>query len=160
LGGGASFNQVVYNGTKFVASDIYSSAIAYSTDGITWSTKAVGTTGVSGTGSSLGFGHVNAAYVEVLTPQIAYTVPAGKTATITTMIARNNDSVARTYDLSVVPASESNSLKHAIRYDAPVAAGDFDLINLKITMGAGDSLYIFPSSPLYFGLTVFGVEIS
>jgi hypothetical protein len=97
-------------------------------------------------------------YVEIIEPQVLYTVPEGAETTVTSLIVTNHDSVERTYDIAIVPAGEELSLKHHIRWDMPVGSLDFDLNNAKITMSAGDKIYVFPSTINKVGFTAFGVE--
>ncbi len=99
-------------------------------------------------------------YIEVTEPQILYTVPAGKETIISSIYVTNHDSTARTYDLAIVPSGQTLSLKHHIRWDMPVGASDFDIIDAKITLSAGDKIYIFPSTVDKVGFTAFGVEKS
>ena len=95
---------------------------------------------------------------ETLAPVTLYTVPAGKQTTITSIFTVNHDTIQRTYDLAIVPAGETLSLKHHVRWDQPVAAGAFDLITSKYTLAAGDQLIVFPSTIDKIGFTAFGVE--
>jgi hypothetical protein len=99
-------------------------------------------------------------YVELVEPQVLYTVPAGTETTVTSIYVTNQDSVQRTYDLAIVPAGETLSLKHHIRWDMPVGSSDFDLTTAKLTLSAGDKIYVFPSTINKVGFTAFGVEKS
>jgi hypothetical protein len=95
---------------------------------------------------------------EQLLPVTLYTVPAGKQTTLTSIFTVNHDTVQRTYDLAIVPAGETLSLKHHVRWDQPVAASNFDLVTSKYTLAAGDKLVVFPSTIDKIGFTAFGVE--
>ena len=97
---------------------------------------------------------------EITSPQIAYTVPSGKEAVITSIFATNRDSYARLMDIAIVPSGETLSLKHHIRWNMLINPNDYKLINTKITMQSGSSLYIFPSTFDKIGSMVFGVELS
>lgn len=123
-----------------------------------------GTPGTSGGygyyGQNIGGQGTEDSYVEITDPQVLYTVPEGTETTVTSVYATNHDSVERTYDLAVVPAGETLSLKHHIRWDMPVASYDFDLTNAKITLSAGDKIYVLPSTVNKVGFTAFGVEKS
>ena len=111
-------------------------------------------------GQNIGGQGTPGSYVEIIEPQAVYTVPSGTETTITSIFITNHDSVERTFDIAVVPSGETLSLKHHIRWDMPVNATDFDLINAKITMSAGDKVYVFPSTINKVGFTLFGVEKS
>jgi hypothetical protein len=96
--------------------------------------------------------------IEEFLPVTVYTVPSGKQATVTSIFITNHDTVARTYDLAIVPSGEELSIKHHIRWDMQVDTQSFDLITTKYTMSAGDKLIIFPSTVDKFSITAFGVE--
>lgn len=170
---GDGYNSLVYGNGKFVAGPgMFANASAYSTDGINW----VGTTlPFEANYGDVSYGEVNTltevqisiggqgtpgSYVEITEPQVLYTVPNGTETTVTSIYVTNQDSVSRTYDLAVVPAGETLSLKHHIRWDMPVAGSDFDLANAKLTLSAGDKIYVFPSTINKVGFTAFGVEKS
>ena len=99
-------------------------------------------------------------YVETVEPQVLYTVPAGKQVVVSSIFVTNHDSVTRTYDLAIVPSEEVLSLKHHIKWDYAVASNDFNMLDQKITMNAGDSIWVFPSTVNKIGFTAMGVEIS
>jgi hypothetical protein len=111
-------------------------------------------------GENIGGQGTEDSYVEITEPQVLYTVPAGTETTVTSIYVTNHDSVQRTYDLAVVPAGETLSLKHHIRWDMPVGSSDFDLTTAKLTLSAGDKVYVFPSTINKVGFTAFGVEKS
>ena len=111
-------------------------------------------------GANIGGQGGSESIVEITEPQVLYTVPAGTETTVTSIYVTNHDSVERTYDLAVVPSGETLSLKHHIRWDMPVGATDFDVNNAKLTLSAGDSIYVFPSTINKVGFTAFGVEKS
>lgn len=163
-------NFLVYGNGKFVA--LGGQKSVYSIDGITWVesvlpgsqiwydfTYAQINTLVE-VQISIGGQGTPGSYVEIVEPQVLYTVPSGTETTVTSIYVTNHDSVQRTYDLAVVPAGETLSLKHHIRWDMPVASSDFDLANAKLTLSAGDKIYVFPSTVNKVGFTAFGVEKS
>lgn len=167
------WRSLTYGNGKFVAVG-YTKSAAYSLDGITW-VESLLAGGPSTTYNSVVYAEVNTlvevqisigsqgtpgAYVEITEPQVLYTVPSGTETTVTSIYVTNHDSVQRTYDLAVVPAGETLSLKHHIRWDMPVASSDFDLANAKLTLSAGDKIYVFPSTVNKVGFTAFGVEKS
>lgn len=121
--------------------------------------------GTPGTGSGYGYGDTigdqgtpgTPDYEEFL-PITFYTVPDGKQTTVTSIFVSNLSATDTTYDLAVVPSGEELALKHHIRWDMSIAASDFENISTKITMSAGDSLVIFPSTVDTVSVTAFGVE--
>lgn len=96
--------------------------------------------------------------IEEFLPVTLYTVPTAKETTVTSIFITNHDTVARTYDLAIVPSGETLAVKHHVRWDMQVDAGSFDLITTKYTMSAGDKLIILPSTVDKFSVTAFGVE--
>ena len=100
-----------------------------------------GTPGSGYYGSNIGGQGTSGSYVEIIEPQVLYTVPNGTETTVTSIYVTNHDSIERTYDLAVVPAGQTLSLKHHIRWDMPVSGSDFDLNNAKLTLSAGDRVY-------------------
>jgi hypothetical protein len=109
-------------------------------------------------GGNIGGQGEDGSYVEVIEPQVLYTVPENAQTTVTSLFITNHDLVERTYDLAVVPSGQELSLKHYIRWDMPVESNNIDLIDAKITMSAGDKIYVFPSTINKVGFTAFGVE--
>lgn len=127
-------------------------------------TLVPGTPGTPGTGYGYYGGYVGGQgtpgtpdYEEFL-PITFYTVPAGKQTTVTSVYVANHGTSEATYDFAVVPAGEELALKHHLRWDMPIAAKDFEVITTKITMSAGDSLVIYPSTADTVSVTAFGVE--
>lgn len=125
------------------------------------------TTFIPGTPGSYGYYTENiggqgdttvAELIEEFLPVTIYTVPEGKQTTVTSIFVANHDSSESTYDLAVVPAGEELSIKHHLRWDMPIAGKDFEVISTKITMSAGDSLVVFPSTVDTVSVTAFGVE--
>ncbi len=118
---------------------------------------------VPGGGSGYGYyygGGSETSYNEELLPVTVYTVPAATQVVITSIFVSNHDVIDRTYDLAVVPSSESLSVKHHIRWDHPILAHDFDLISSKLSLSSGDSVVILPSAADKIGITIFGLELS
>lgn len=163
---------IVYGDGKFVACGVNQNSLAataVSTDGINW-------TGPHDANSLYGFNSIAYGITDVLTetlniiggqgttqteeflPVTIYTVPAGKQTTVTSVYVANHNNTETTYDFAVVPSGEELSLKHHLRWDMPIAASDFEVINTKITMSAGDKLVIFPSTVDTVSVTAFGVE--
>lgn len=154
----------------FITAPSNSSSIYTSTDAVTW-TMVNALLPTSENSFTVGFGVSSTfketlniiggqgtAQTEELLPVTIYTVPEGKQTTVTSVYVANHDESESTYDFAVVPAGEELSLKHHIRWDMPVAGKDFEVINTKITMSAGDKLVIFPSTVDTVSVTAFGVE--
>lgn len=89
-----------------------------------------------------------------------YTVPAGKQAVISTLVACNQAGTAGTFRVAVRPAADSvTAAKHWIVYGSTVAASDSSILTIGMTLAAGDKIQIFASSA-NFSFTSFGTEIS
>jgi hypothetical protein len=115
---------------------------------------------IPGGGAYYYYGGGGTAVNETLLPVVLYTVPTGKQAIISSIYVANRDTVNRTYDLAIVPALQTLSMKHHIRWDAPILASDIDVVSSKLTMNAGDSIFALPSTADKIGFTVFGVEVT
>ena len=166
------YNQIrIYSATNDVVAHVYGteitgSAIDYKILGQKYvgknQTVIPGTGGGTGGGGSYyyyyGGGPDEDTIIETLDPVVLYTVPAGKETVVSSLYVTNNDIVERTFDVAIVPAGETLALKHHIRWDMPVSASDFDLLTHKITMAAGDSIVVLPSTADKVGFTAFGVE--
>lgn len=168
LPGSFFWNSVTHGNNGFLAVS-FSSTSAYSTDGITWTQTTIQPDSASWRDVVYGqipqltetlniIGGQGTTQTEEFLPRTIYTVPEGKQTTVTSVYVANHDESESTYDFAVVPAGEELSLKHHIRWDMPVAGKDFEVINTKITMSAGDSLVIFPSTVDTVSVTAFGVE--
>ena len=168
---GWDWSQVTYGGDKFVVVASGTSRYAYSLDGITWEQGFMPPTINGDLWQSITYGQTTklvetlniiggqgTAQTEEFLPVTFYTVPAGKQTAVTSVFVANHNDTATTYDFAVVPAGEELSLKHHIRWDMEIAANDFENISTKITMSAGDSLVIFPSTVDTVSVTAFGVE--
>jgi len=180
-------SDIVYGNGKFIMVKTFSEfdpdTVLSSTDALTWQvetadikrdefdyiadvrffelTKLVETqTSIGGQGGTPGTPGTPGYYNELANPQVLYTVPAGTQTTVTAIYTANLDEQEGSYDLAVVPAGETLSLKHHIKWDAVATESDFNLTDIKITLSAGDSIYVFPSTFNKVGFTAFGIEIS
>jgi hypothetical protein len=97
---------------------------------------------------------------ETLLPYTLYTVPTGKYTIVSSIFVTNHDTVERTYDLAVVPVGETLSLKHHVKWDYPIGANDFDVVDNKFTLAAGDKIVVLPSTAEKVGFTAFGTEVT
>lgn len=97
---------------------------------------------------------------EVLAPITLYTVPSNTQTVVGAIFATNHDVAERTVDIAVVPAGQTLSSSHHIRWDYPVSARGYEFITEKLTLQAGDSIVVLPSTADEIGFTAFGVELS
>lgn len=168
--------SITYGNGKFIApvnafnGSTYINAFIVSTDGISWTVEYTPEL-ISTINQKIAYGQVatlteklniiggqGTTQTEEFLPVTVYTVPANKSTIVTSIFIANHNNTASTYDLAVVPAGESLSLRHHMRWDYSVAANDFDNITTKITMSAGDKLVVFPSTVDTLSITAFGVE--
>lgn len=144
----AKFYQVVYGDGKFLAAPGNSSSSIYSTDGITWTVSTL----PIASANSVAYGEK-----EVTGPANQYTVPSTKEAIISSIYIANNAASSQTYSVAVVPDGETLSSIHYIRKNVTIAANDFQTIDTKITLSAGDQI-ITEGSSTDVSINVFGVE--
>lgn len=117
-----------------------------------------GMTTIPGSGNGYN-GEANPGSEELL-PVTLYTVPAGTQTVISSIFVVNHDTVQRTFDAAIVPAGETLAVRHHVRWDYPVSAGDFEVIKSKFTLTAGDKVVVLPSAADKISFTAFGVEIA
>jgi len=141
---------------KFIAMDrINSSNIYTSTDAVTWTTE-IGVitpdmTIVPGKDLAVSYQELNIPPVEM------YTSPANTESIISSIyIARQNNQIMK-YSLYVKKSNGASMFP--IRFENVLSANNTDIIKTKITLSAGDSLFMVPSKK-EFSYTVFGIQNS
>ncbi len=88
-----------------------------------------------------------------------YTVGAGKSAVISTIVVANRTTSAATYRIAIRPAGATLANQHYIAYDITVGLSDSTTLTLGITLAATDVVTVYASTAnLSFNL--FGSEIS
>jgi hypothetical protein len=87
-----------------------------------------------------------------------YTVPAGNSAVISTIMVCNQSSGNLTYRLAVQPGNAAISSSHYIAYDATVTAKDSIGLTLGITLAATDVISA-NCSGANISINVFGSEM-
>lgn len=88
-----------------------------------------------------------------------YTVGAGKSAVISTLVVANRSTSARTYRIAVRPAGAAIANQHYIAYDITVGASDSTTLTLGITLTATDVVTVYASTT-DLSFTAFGSEIA
>jgi hypothetical protein len=89
-----------------------------------------------------------------------YTVPAGKQAVISTLVACNQAGTAATFRIAVRPAADSvTAAKHWIAYGSTVAASDSTILTIGLTLSAGDKIQVYGSTA-NISFSAFGTEIA
>ena len=88
-----------------------------------------------------------------------YTVGAGKTAIVSTLVVCNRSASARTYRIAVRPAGATLANQHYIAYDVSVGAADSTNLTIGITLGTSDVVTVYASTT-DLSFTLFGSESS
>lgn len=147
--------SVTYGDGTFAAVATDSTTAAYSTDGITW---AQTTMPVSSLWSSVAYGEKNI-IISTYDPKTIYTVPSNTETIVTSIFISNTSNSTETYDFAVVPDGETLSDIHYIRKSVELPANDFNNIETKLTLSAGDQIV---AKSLYnnIQINIFGVEKS
>jgi glucose-6-phosphate dehydrogenase assembly protein OpcA len=88
-----------------------------------------------------------------------YTVPSSTEAIISTIVVANRASTAASFRLSVRPNGETQSNKHYLAFDVPIAGNDSTTLTLGITLGDTDVITAYASTT-NLSWNVFGTEIT
>lgn len=88
-----------------------------------------------------------------------YTVGAGKSAVISTLVVANRANTAATFRVSVRVAGAAQANQHYIAYDVVVGANDSTTLTLGITLAATDVVTVYGSTA-NLSFNAFGSEIS
>lgn len=86
-----------------------------------------------------------------------YTVPASKSAVVSTIAVCNRSGSVVTYRLAVRPAGAAIANQHYIVYGAQLAASSSDFLTLGITLATTDVVTVYASSA-DLSVSVFGDE--
>lgn len=88
-----------------------------------------------------------------------YTVGAGKSAVISTMVVCNRSASAATYRIAIRPGGTTLANQHYIAYDVILAASDSTTLTLGITLAATDVVTVYMSTANQ-SVSIFGSEIA
>lgn len=88
-----------------------------------------------------------------------YTVPSGKSATLSTITVCNRDSSACTFRIQVAIAGAASTAAQYIFYDQPLDAYSTYSITIGITLATTDVVRAYTSGSLV-SVNIFGVEVS
>jgi hypothetical protein len=92
------------------------------------------------------------------TTQVAYTVPTGKSAIVSSLVLNCNEE-NRQYKIFVVPAGETQGGQHQLVAATGVNTGVTHTHQFGITLAAGDSIHFYGTSGEgLLNLFVFGTE--
>jgi hypothetical protein len=88
-----------------------------------------------------------------------YTVPAGKSAVVSTIAVCNQGGSLTTFRVAVRPGGAAIAAQHYVAYDAPVDGNDSVYLTLGITLAAGDVVTV-RAGTANVAFNVFGNEIT
>ena len=151
-----------YNGYFISEPNYYGANVAggyangfYSTDGISWTGAA---SGGPLTSAAISYGQKSYAIEsQSVSPLTQYTVPANTESIISSIYVANNSASSQTYSVAVVPNNQTLSNVHYIRKDVSIGGNDFNTIETKITLSAGD-MVITEGSSTDVSINIFGME--
>jgi hypothetical protein len=88
-----------------------------------------------------------------------YTVGAGTSAVVSTLVVANRAASPATYRIAVRPDGATIANEHYVAYDVTVGASDSTTLTLGITLAATDVITVYASTA-NLTFSVFGSEIS
>lgn len=90
----------------------------------------------------------------------AYTVPAGTSTVVSTIVVANLSTSQRTYRIAIRPAGASIALQHWNFYDIALAANDSITLTLGVTLAATDVISVRSSSANEVAFSIYGCEVT
>lgn len=88
-----------------------------------------------------------------------YTVPSGKQALVSSIVACNTSSTPCSYRIAIRPDGATIATQHYIAYDAVLPGNTSDTITIGATLDAADIVTV-RSSAATTAFSVFGAEIT
>jgi len=88
-----------------------------------------------------------------------YTVGAGKSTVVSSIIICNRDATTSTYRIAIRPAGATLANQHYIAYNVTVGASDSTTLTLGITLAATDVVTVYASTA-NLSVSLFGSEIA
>lgn len=86
-----------------------------------------------------------------------YTVPAGKTTVVSTLVIANRGAASTTYRVAVRPAGAALADAHYIVYGATIPANSTDLFTIGITLAETDVVTVYAGAAT-LSVSLFGDE--
>jgi glucose-6-phosphate dehydrogenase assembly protein OpcA len=75
-----------------------------------------------------------------------YTVPAAKSAVVSSLTICNQTAIAATFRVAVRPAGDTLAAVHYVAYDVTVGASDTTALTLGITLATTDVITVYAST--------------
>jgi hypothetical protein len=88
-----------------------------------------------------------------------YTVPAAKSAVVSTITVCNQSTSSATYRIAVRPAGAALATSQYLAYDVTIPGNSADTITIGITLATTDVVTVYASSA-NFSFSAFGTEIA
>ena len=98
-------------------------------------------------------------YPNAITNTDIYTVGAGKSAVISTIVVANLTGTQLTFRVAIRQGGASLSNQHYIAYDSKISGNDTAFITVGPTLAAGDVITVYVGTQ-GISFNVFGTEIS
>lgn len=86
-----------------------------------------------------------------------YTVPAGNSAVISTIVACNTGNISTTVRVAIRPAGAAANIKHYVVYDTPVSTQDSLFFTIGTTIAATDVVSVYAANAVV-SFSAFGSE--
>lgn len=88
-----------------------------------------------------------------------YTVPASRSAVVSTITVANRSAVSVTFRIAIRPAGAGIASQHYIAYDSTVTANNTVALTLGVTLATTDVITVYASTA-NLTFNAFGTEIS
>lgn len=88
-----------------------------------------------------------------------YTVPAGKSSAVSTIVVCNRAATAATFRISVAAAGAADATSQYIFFDQALDANSTYTATIGVTLATTDKIRVYTSTA-NFSITAFGVEVA
>jgi uncharacterized delta-60 repeat protein len=99
--------------------------------------------------------------IDVAPYKLIYTVPSSTNVILSSIFSTNHNDFPVFYDIAVVPYEDSIiSEKHYYIWDNLLEDNNFEVLRDKLTLSAGDKVYVYSSTDENISFNIFGTEIT
>ena len=88
-----------------------------------------------------------------------YTVPASKSATVSSIVVCNRAATAASFRISVAAAGAADATSQYMYYDQAIDANSTYIATIGVTLATTDKVRVYTSTA-NFSITAFGVEVA
>jgi hypothetical protein len=93
--------------------------------------------------------------------KLIYTVPSSTSVILGSIFSTNHNDFPVFYDIAVVPYEDGLvSEKHYYIWDNLLEDNNFEVLRDKLTLSAGDKVYVYSSTDENISFNIFGTEIT